>query len=411
MEDLKQKFKDWLIQQGNKSGTITSYLSRLQKISDNDWDNLTNNIIPFLIKYYELANKEYYLDRVTILHALEYFSKISDNIYKNTNISAEFDVKLYIFDGKNDYFICDTTLKVLYDDLLMINCYLYENNDTFKGKYNSSIDPVKLIMLIVDLKENYHKDLQRIALHIAYNNKNVQDKKTALTKYCDFLHTTYKNVDYNYKNDVALLDIQNKNPNKTVDGHYEIVQQISGQNPLQIKAINECERLDINFTLTKKDLSRIFNLDKNTVNKLLDKVKFSNNHITEYDKEDYFLAQNLVKYCTKKDVIVEFETELRTYYNDDNINEYLRKHHHYHNNSNLQFIDYAKITYDYWCNRKEALKILGIGKEAFYAHSYQFTNLNYTDYTVKYYVPELEVVKNFPAIKRVRNRKRTNSIR
>ena len=107
MEDLKQKFKDWLIQQGNKSGTITSYLSRLQKISDKDWDNLTSNIIPFLVKYYELANKEYYLGRVTILHALEYFSKISDSIYNKANISAEFDVKLYIFDGKNDYFICD----------------------------------------------------------------------------------------------------------------------------------------------------------------------------------------------------------------------------------------------------------------------------------------------------------------
>lgn len=405
MADIKENFKKWMVSQGNKSGTITSYLSRLQKISDKDWDNLTSNIIPFLVKYYELANKGYYLDRVTILHALEYFNRISDSIYKNTNISAELDVKLYIFDGKNDYFICDTSLKFLYDDLLLINRYLYESNDTFEGKYNSSIDPVKLSILILDLKEKYRKDIQRIAIHIAYNNKGVQDKKTALTKYCDFLYATYKIANYDCKTNAILLDTQTKNPNKTVDGHYKIVQQISGQNPLQIKAINERERLDINFTLTKKDLSQIFNLDKSTVNKLLDKAKFSNNQITEYDKEDYIRAQDLVKHCTKKDVVVEFETELRTYYNDNNINDYLKNHHHYHNNSKLQAINYAKETYKYWCNRKEALKILGIKKEAFYAHSYHFTHFDYTPYTTKYYIPELKIIKNLYKIVKIRNRK------
>ena len=220
MEDLKQKFRDWLIQQGNKSGTITSYLSRLQKISDKDWDNLTSNIIPFLVKYYELANKEYYLDRVTILHALEYFSKISDNIYKNTNISTEFDVKLYIFDGKNDYFIYDTTLKVLYDDLLLINRYLYESNDTFENKYNSSIDPVNLSMLIVDLKENCPVELQKLAIHIVYNKKQINDTKTALNKYCNFLYATYKTANYDCKTNNIITYIQILNPNKTINNNF-----------------------------------------------------------------------------------------------------------------------------------------------------------------------------------------------
>lgn len=31
MADLKDNFREWLIQQGAKPGTITSYLSRLQK--------------------------------------------------------------------------------------------------------------------------------------------------------------------------------------------------------------------------------------------------------------------------------------------------------------------------------------------------------------------------------------------
>lgn len=135
MADLKENFKKWLIQQGTKSGTITSYLSRLQKISHKDWDNLTSNIIPFLVKYYELANKEYYLDCITILQALKYFNTISDNIYKNTNITNESDIKLYLFDGKKDYFICDTDLKSLYDDVWLINRYLYESNDTLESKH------------------------------------------------------------------------------------------------------------------------------------------------------------------------------------------------------------------------------------------------------------------------------------
>ncbi|MBO5039030.1 MAG: hypothetical protein J6C85_06230 [Alphaproteobacteria bacterium] len=137
MANLKENFKKWLFQQGTKPGTITSYLSRLQKIADKDWNNLTSNIIPFLVKYYELANKEYYLDRVTILYALEYFNTISDNIYKNTNITTESDIKLYLFDGEKDYFICNTDLKSLYDDLWLINRHLYESNDTLASKHNS----------------------------------------------------------------------------------------------------------------------------------------------------------------------------------------------------------------------------------------------------------------------------------
>lgn len=106
MADLKDNFREWLIQQGAKPGTITSYLSRLQKISHQNWDMLTINIIPLLVLYYELANKEYYLDRVTILQALEYFNTISDNIYKTTKS----DIKLSLFDGQKDYFICDIVL-------------------------------------------------------------------------------------------------------------------------------------------------------------------------------------------------------------------------------------------------------------------------------------------------------------
>lgn len=134
---------------------------------------LTINIIPLLVQYYELANKEYYLDRVTILQALEYFNTISDNIYKTTKS----DIKLSLFDGQKDYFICDTDLKSLYDDVWLINRYLYESNDTLESKHNSNIDLAKLSILMLEIKENYHEDLKRIAVHIVYNNKGVQDRK------------------------------------------------------------------------------------------------------------------------------------------------------------------------------------------------------------------------------------------
>ena len=181
MADLKDNFREWLIQQGTKPGTITSYLSRLQKLSHQNWDMLTINIIPLLVQYYELANKEYYLDRVTILQALEYFNTISDNIYKNTNVTTESDIKLSLFDGEENYFVCNTNLKALYDDLWLINRHLYESNDTLESKHNSNIDLAKLYPLILEIKENYHEDLKRIAVHIVYNNKGVQDTVTALS--------------------------------------------------------------------------------------------------------------------------------------------------------------------------------------------------------------------------------------
>lgn len=47
------------------------------------------------------------------------------------------------------------------------------------------------------------------------------------------------------------------------------------------------------------------------------------------------------------------------------------------NIQNIQTINYTKEGYRHWCNRKKALEILGIGKTAFYAHSYKFTYIDY----------------------------------
>ncbi len=193
MADLKDNFREWLIQQGTKPGTITSYLSRLQKISHQNWDMLTINIIPLLVRYYELANKEYYLDRVTILQALEYFNTISDNIYETTKS----DIKLSLFDGQKDYFICDTDLKSLYDDLWLINRHLYESNDTLESKHNSNIDLAKLYRLILEIKENY-EDIKRI----------YDMKKASIDKEIKGLEDTqekYKTIDNNTKDKIVNI--------------------------------------------------------------------------------------------------------------------------------------------------------------------------------------------------------------
>ena len=382
MSDLKQKFRDWLIQQGNKSGTITSYLSRLQKISDKDWDNLTSNIIPFLVKYYELANKEYYLDRVTILHALEYFSKISDNIYKNTNISTEFDVKLYIFDGKNDYFICDTTLKVLYDDLLLINRYLYESNDTFENKYNSSIDPVNLSMLIVDLKENCPVELQKLAIHIVYNKKQINDTKTALNKYCNFLYATYKTANYDCKTNNLITYIQILNPNKTINNNFIETRPITGKYARQVKPNLQVTReTEFGYVYTLRDLAAIFDID-------------------------YYTAMNLINRFEKE---YRIKTVLHDYYSSDATNRCLNKYHHYKDKNITDIysaVDYSLTGVEQWCTRNEAMKHLGIGKHAFYHYiSKKCLYIDYAEKAPKYYIPEINYLATSANVRRVRNRK------
>lgn len=382
MADIKENFKKWLVYQDNKAGTITSYLSRLQKISDKDWDNLTSNIIPFLVKYYELANKGYYLDRVTFLHALEYFNRISDSIYKNTNISAELDVKLYIFDGKNNYFICDTSLKFLYDDLLLINRYLYESNDTFDGKYNSSIDPVKLSILILELKEKYRKDIQRIAVHIAYNNKGAQDKKTALTKYCDFLYATYKTANYDCKTNNVIAYIQNLNPNQTINNNFIETRPITGKYARQVKPNLQVNRdTEIGYVYTLRDLAAIFEID-------------------------YYTAMNLINRFGKKYTI---KTVLYEYYSADATNRCLNEYHHYKDKIVADIysaVDYSLTGIEQWCTRNEAMKHLGIGKHAFYHYiSKKCLYIDYAEKAPKYYIPEIKYLRTSANIRRVRNRK------
>ena len=83
MSDIKSGFREWLQERFSKS-TAYSYYGLVQKIFDKnfgdnkDWQQYSQYIMTLLVRYFEFANREYYLDRVTIWYALDYFKKIDD---------------------------------------------------------------------------------------------------------------------------------------------------------------------------------------------------------------------------------------------------------------------------------------------------------------------------------------------
>ncbi len=409
MADLKDNFREWLSTQKFSKNTINQYIRRIDKIcyeiyKEKNWKNFTEDAPSLLAIYTELANKSYLLDYITTEYALNYFNTFFTTIkiskYADNLETAK--VELFIYSNKENYFINSVNFNDLQSYLNILNSVLYH-----KQISEIRLPPLRIREFVDDitnvLKNNSIKNTSTPAIRITYK-QNHTAAQTALSKYCAFLQTTNPSNNSLARQLTFIRDIKEKNPNKTVNDHYEIVQQISGMSPLQIKAINEQDRLDIYFTITKQDLIKIFNLDKDTVTKLIANAKLTNNHNAEYDEDDYTLAKSLVKYYTKEDTIVEFKTEIRTYYNADNINAYLKKHHHYHDNSKIPAIDYTKEKYCHWCNRKKALEILGVGKEAFYKRAGLLTYIDYTSYTTKYYIPELKIVKDFPVFRRITRR-------
>ena len=409
MSDIKSDFKKWLQEHFSKS-TAYSYYGLVQKIFNKnfgisqDWQQYSENIMPLLARYFEFANREYKLDRVTIWYALDYFDEILKFIYPEQKNTYHYEpvVKIFIKDSPVVY---ETTLYKLYDCLKYLSYILYGYNI----KYNSmNIDVLKLEMLFnnrfFEIEANNRK---KLAIYIKYE-KNPTMEKLALSKYYMFLHQYNPTNPYFAKLSSNFNTIKTKNPNKTIDGHYKIIQQISGYNPLKIEATNETQRLDINFTLTKRDLSEIFCLNPATVSKLLEKISLPTNKTAKYDDEDYKLGVQITKATTKQDVIIEYETELRTYYNTDNINNYLEKHHHC---QHYKEVDYTKEGYKHWCNRKKAIETIGIGKTAFFEHIWgirkkdreilSISYIDYTDYKTKYYMPEVRFLKKHPIFRKI----------
>ena len=406
MSDIKTDFRKWLQNNFSKS-TAYNYYALVQKIFDKnfddsqDWQKHSEIIIPLLARYFEFANREYSLDRVTIRYALDYFDEILKFIYPKKGSAYKYEPTVQIYNKKSPHFY-ETTLYKLNDCLKYLACYLYEYDVDYNLKNINA--PELLMTFVVDTDVKSRKEL---AIYINYESQSAMEK-LAISKYSAYLQQIQHNNTYFAMLLPITTKIKTQNPNKTINGHYKIVQQISGSNPLIIRDTNAEDRFDINYTITKQDLVKIFDLDLGTIDKLLKKVALPTNKTAQYDEEDYKYGAQIAKNITRRDVIIEYETELRTYYNADNINEYLAKHHYCQHYID---VDYSKEGYKYWCNRKKAIEIVGVGKTAFFEHIWGISKkdkdmlsvsyINYTDYKTRYYVPEMKFLKIHPIFKRI----------
>lgn len=388
MSDIKSDFREWLQERFSKS-TAYSYYGLVQKIFDKnfgdnkDWQQYSQYIMPLLVRYFEFANREYYLDRVTIWYALDYFKKIDDYIQSGHLKSTKPDVDIYIFDGDKNYFVCSTGMNELYDNIAFIQRYLFESTDNLPyNSENVSADAAKLVILLLNIKGTTKlDDLKNAAIRIVYNNENNSAEKTALSRYSDFLYALTTNSAFDYKANPFVYMATTKSPKNYVSGFIE-VEPITGEHARSIRPNPEAKRhTDVGYVYSTNDLANIFNVDFNTASNLMTKFGTEN----------------------------KITTTSNGYYNADITHKILKAHHHYKDKRQDEVysgVDYTKQGYKQWGTRKEAMKRLGIKKLAFYTHvANKCLYIDYAQGAPRYYLPELKYFGNTPKIKRIKNRK------
>lgn len=383
MSDIKSDFREWLQERFSKS-TAYSYYGLVQKIFDKnfgdnkDWQQYSQYIMPLLVRYFEFANREYYLDRVTIWYALDYFKKIDDYIQSGHLKSTKPDVDIYIFDGDKNYFICSTGITELYDNVAFIQRYLFESTDNLPyNSENVSADAAKLVILLLNIKGTTKlDDLKNAAIRIVYNNENNSAEKTALSRYSDFLYALTTNPAFDYKANPFVYMATNENPNNMIGGNYYITQPISGKQPLQIK-IKDTNRVyyhddnDIpDFILIESDMVDILHIDRKSVVK-------------------HFVGNNTIKNMKpgaekneKIYGIAKEKTVLRDYFSIYSTNKFLEEHHHSVYKKNYP-VNYNREGYDYWILQSEAIRELAISRNAFH-NLVTKNNCSYLDYIKEY---------------------------
>ena len=388
MRDIKSDFKKWLQEHFSKS-TAYRYYALVQNIFDKnfgdnkDWQQYYQYIMPLLVRYFEFANREYYLDRVTIWYALDYFKKIDDYIQYGHLKSTKPDVDIYIFDGDKNYFVCSTGMNELYDNIAFIQRYLFESTDNLPyNSENVSVDAAKLVILLLNIKGTTKlDDLKNAAIRIVYNNENNSAEKTALSRYSDFLYALTTNPAFDYKANPFVYMATTKSPKNYVCGFIE-VEPITGEHARSIRPNPNIRRDTIvGYVYSTEDLANIFNVDFNTASNLMTKFGTEN----------------------------KITTTSNGYYNADITHKILKAHHHYKDKQSDEIhsdVDYTKTGYEQWKTRKEAMKLLGIKKLAFYTHiANKCLYIDYAQGAPRYYLPELKYFGNTPKIKRIKNRK------
>ena len=126
MTKTKEEFRQWLIGQNvpqiasyYHQKTVDSYIRTIDEIcqrsfstsGEKGWQQLAKNIYPQLARCYELSNKDYFLDKISIKYALYYFRKISNFIYSEINGESGDNVKLFLNFDHCDYLIQEIKYK------------------------------------------------------------------------------------------------------------------------------------------------------------------------------------------------------------------------------------------------------------------------------------------------------------
>lgn len=388
MTDIKTDFKAWLQEHFSQSAA-SGYYSSVKKVFDEhfddnqDWQQHSKSILPLLARYFEFANREYLLDRVTIWYALDYFKKITDFIEEGNIKEQEENVEISIFDGDTFYPVCSVRLSQLYNAVLTIQTYLFNIPSNLKPKNeNTPVNIARLAALLVEIETTSAlKDLKDAAIHIVYDNKNNSRKKTALSHYCDFLYSLTADSAFDYKGNPIVNMATTKSPKSYISGFIEI-EPITGEHARKIRPNSFVKRhTNTGYVYSTKDLADIFDIDFNTASDLM----------------------------TKYGIEHEITTASDSYYSVDITHEILKIYHHYKDKTEDDIhsgVDYTKAGYEQWKTRKDAMKLLGIKKAAFYAHiSKKCLYIDYAQGAPKYYLPELKYFKNLPSIKRIKTRK------
>lgn len=400
MIDLEENFRKWLSEK-HKSSTVNAYIRRIIAVykknfvqenfhfSNNYLGILTENLMPLLVKSYEFSNKEYYIDRVTIWHALDYFSRIFEAINTSKHLNNNQTVKLYFYCYEGDFQIDSVSFENLRDYVQLFNSFCYKRD---KQSIHLSSEEIRNFLKKIKkiIAENNIKDssVYDSALHIIYPYRSARLEKTALTHYCSFLYNQTGLAQYDYQNNAFMNLVKTQNPTKEPK-NYDVVHEVTGNRPMEIAVKTDLalRHDDPEYTLTLKNLTEIFNTSETSGINLLEKYRKSYPH----------------------------KTVINSYYSVSAANECLKQYYYKiskpHPGVNYELEGYR----NYWCNRAKALDILKISQEAFYSHIGKSTNkrkywescshIEYSPQAPKYYKPDLEYLATLPEFKRLSRNK------
>lgn len=379
MSDLKQRFSNWLKEKGcqEKTGkgrpsTVYEYIKRIDRLCDKlynnhtseEWEILAANIGSVLVSYCESCNKEYYINKYNLKKALQYFNDIgkicSNSNYPQANLN-------FVYNGDSDFLSLIKIRQI--DDYLRIFDFCLDNevnpsslniNDIlalYVLKNSGTLEQAKKILAVYSRRKC--SSFSDISLHIQYDSKNNTKTKAILMQYYEFLQVSsdspviarlkdQRDDDeiklYIAKVEAALDDLMKCQP----------ILEVTGKNALQIKAVFP------NGHLSKSEIINTLGIDYKTLDKL-----------------------NKIGLLTPN--------KSKGIYDDEVINEYLKKHFHKAKKV-YPDVDYSQKGNKWWCNRRKAAKIMKCTERTIYNYTKKGL-LTYTDYALqapRYYRPELE---------------------